>query len=240
MPVGLERPLQRLPDGCGRRRLVAKPLQELDDEGRRQAAPTPELHGEETIHLLRRKERMPGQQALQSLGLNATAARGHHAVGEPAQFLDERQAQHDRHRPRFADGQRGDALIGDGEIDERVEIEPAGRVRDEFARDDIHTRRVRERADRPASGAPRRSSSAGPAGPRGPGPARGGSCRAASPRIAPAVRRLDLLPTGTDRFLQGDRRSRRGVGGDARPGPDATRGDGCAPERLRAPRAALA
>ncbi|MNT07853.1 hypothetical protein D3C72_1425720 [compost metagenome] len=50
--------------------------------------------------------------------------------GEPAQILDQNNAQRDRHRPEFADRQRLDALIGGDEAAQDVGIEVAVSVGD--------------------------------------------------------------------------------------------------------------
>ena len=62
------------------------------------------------------------------------------AVGEPAKLLDEREPQHDRDGPDFADRELRRALIGAGEVDERLEIDAPGGVGDQLAREDVDAR----------------------------------------------------------------------------------------------------
>jgi hypothetical protein len=54
------------------------------------------------------------------------------AVGEPPELLDQREPQHDRNGPDFADRQMRGALVGTREVDDRLEINSSGGVDDQF------------------------------------------------------------------------------------------------------------
>ena len=144
----LQRTLQRLPGGSRRGGLIAQPLQQFDDEGRRQSSVRLELGPEELVDGAGRIRSPVRQERDPPASLAAAAARRHHAVGQPAQFLDQRDAKHDGHRPRFAHRERRDALVRGHEVHERVEIQPAGRVRDQLARDHVDARVARQRTAR--------------------------------------------------------------------------------------------
>ena len=218
----LERALQRLPGRRRRRRLVAQPLQQLDDERRGQPAVGLDFRAAAA-------DRDPSSRLAPALAerrfplprLLAAVPRGDDAVDEAPQLLDQPEAQHDRNRPGLADRQRRDALIGGGEIDQRFEIEPPRGVRDELARDQIDARVARRYGpSAPASAARGRTSAADPGGPRGPDPGRRGSCRAASPPRRPAADRCARSSTGIDRpsSSRAALSSSRGSSGRARRG----------------------
>ena len=136
VPLRLECALQRHPHRTGRRRLVAQPLQQFDDEGGSETAVGLTFCVEETLDALGGVvcigQRFPAARML------ATQSRGQDAVGQPPQLFDQGQAQHDRYRPDFPDRERRDGLIGGDEIDERFQIETSGRVRDQFTGDEIN------------------------------------------------------------------------------------------------------
>jgi len=74
-----------------------------------------------------------------------------HPVGgdlhrDPAQILDQRQAQHDGDGPQFAQPQRGDCLAGDNETAETVRVDPSIAVRDGLQGDAIDAREARRTA----------------------------------------------------------------------------------------------
>ena len=146
--LAFERALQRVPRRRGRRRLIAQPVQQLDDERRRQTAARCGLvaqhlvDGDDALGLARAGVQLDAPRARAI----AAAARRHDIGREPAQLFDERQAQHDRDGPDFADGQRRGPLVGGGEVDERLEIEPARGVRDELAREGVDARIAGERS----------------------------------------------------------------------------------------------
>jgi hypothetical protein len=75
----------------------------------------------------------------------AAVAGVHDALGEPVQLFDEREADHDRDRPRLADRQLRRTLVRGREVDDRLEVQPPGRVRDQLAREDVYARVAFER-----------------------------------------------------------------------------------------------
>ena len=144
--LGFERTLQRVPCRRRRRRLIAQPVQQLDDEGRRETAARGGLVAQhlvdDAIGLARARVQLhaPFARAV------AAAARRDDVGSEPAQLFDERQAQHDRDGPDFADGQRRDPLIRGRKIDERLQVESARGVRDELAGEGVDARVADKRA----------------------------------------------------------------------------------------------
>ena len=144
--LGLERALQRQPSRRGRRGLIAQPVKELDDERCGQTAAALSFvvqHlADDALGLSRAGAQLhaPGARAI------AAAARRDDIGSEPAQLLDERQPQHDRNGPDLADRQRRGALVRGREIDERLQVEPTGGVRDELARERVDARITGERA----------------------------------------------------------------------------------------------
>src|SRR4029078_10704406 len=62
------------------------------------------------------------------------------AVGEPTQLFDKCQAKHDRHGPCLTNREWGRLLIRRGEINHRVQVDAAGGVSNEFAREDVDAR----------------------------------------------------------------------------------------------------
>ena len=188
--LGLERPMQRFPRGRGRRGLIAEPLQELDDERCLEAPGLPAGFAKRTTdHLLGLGHRIGEDQTPAARRL-ATAVRFDDVACEDAQFLHQREPQHDGDRPDFADRERGAALIRDDKADQRLEIEPAGRVYDQLARQHVDTGVALERPVRQLGQlevvAPRQILSER----RGSDPGRRESCRGASLPSRPAwVRR---------------------------------------------------
>ena len=57
------------------------------------------------------------------------------ARGDTAKVLDQRQPQHDRHRPQLAERERGDGLVGRDEAAQVLRVHPAVDVRDQLQRD---------------------------------------------------------------------------------------------------------
>ena len=79
----------------------------------------------------RRVGRVWAQQAAgQGVGVGPCAASDGHLVGEAAEVLDQHDAQGDRYRPQFADGQRLDLLISDDKALQDVRVEVAVGVGD--------------------------------------------------------------------------------------------------------------
>ena len=143
LALQLERALQHQPHGrCGRR-LVAQPLQELDDERRRETSSLLGLGGEQAVKIVGRHAGRPGQRAFPPARLFPAAPRRHDAVDQTPQLLDETEPQHDRNRPGLADRQRSRPLIRRREIDQRVEIEAPRGVGDQLAGDHVDARIAR-------------------------------------------------------------------------------------------------
>lgn len=67
----------------------------------------------------------------QPIGVGAGHATVVDLLGETAQVLDQDDTQCDRHRPQLADGQRLNALVGDDEAPQHVEIEMTVGMSDE-------------------------------------------------------------------------------------------------------------
>jgi len=65
------------------------------------------------------------------------------ARGDAAQVLDQREPQHDRNRPQFAQQERLDRLIGSDKARQRAAADQAVAVRDELQRQVIHARQAR-------------------------------------------------------------------------------------------------
>ncbi len=212
-----ERVLQRDPRGGRRRRLIAKPVEELDDEGSRQRTLRFRLLVEHPLDdrfrvaPARAEEQPPLPRAI------ARAPRGHHVPCEALQVLDEREAQHDRDRPDLADRQRRDALIRGGEIDEDLQIESSGGVRRDLPGDDVHARIAGERTVGELRQLEVVPAAADPVGSRGSDPGRRGDCRAASLQSRPAAARRTWPRSGIDRPCRDRARfDRAGAAADAR------------------------
>ena len=62
------------------------------------------------------------------------------ARGDAAQVLDQRDAQHDRDRPQFAQLERGDVLVGVDEARQAFRVDPAVAVRNDFEGDLVDAR----------------------------------------------------------------------------------------------------
>ena len=62
------------------------------------------------------------------------------AGGDPAQILDQRDAQHDRNRPQLAQLERRDVLIGNDEARQALRVDPAVAVRHDFKGDLVDAR----------------------------------------------------------------------------------------------------
>ncbi|OQB82729.1 MAG: hypothetical protein BWX88_03760 [Planctomycetes bacterium ADurb.Bin126] len=62
------------------------------------------------------------------------------AVRHPPQVLDQRQAEHDRHRPQLAQPQRRHALIRPHELRDHLGVDPAVGVADQLHRQRVHPR----------------------------------------------------------------------------------------------------
>ena len=138
--LGFERALQRVPRRRGRRRLIAQPVEQLDDERRREPAARGRFVAQHLVDDAIGLARAGVQLHAPLARAVAAAARRDDIGGEAAQLLDQRQAQHDRDGPDFADGQRRDALIRGRKVDERLQVEPARGVRDELARERVDAR----------------------------------------------------------------------------------------------------
>ena len=121
-------------------------MEQLDDERRRQAAARFGLVAQHLVDDAFGLARAGAQLHAPLARAVAAAARRDDIGREPAQLFDERQAQHDRDGPDFADGQRRDPLIRGREVDERLQVEPARGVRDELAREGVDARIAGERA----------------------------------------------------------------------------------------------
>ena len=155
--------------------------------------------------------------------LFAVPARRQHVLGEAPQLVDQRDAQHDRDRPQLADVERDAALVGADVADQRLQVEAAGRVRDQIARRARRRAGSRRTRRRPASAARSSTCAADPAGRRAPDPGRRDGCRGASLRTESAARFASRRT--------GSRRPRRAA---ARPRRAAESAGGRAPGRARA------
>ncbi len=118
--------------------LLAQTLDELDrerpGEGRRL---------EHLDHLGRRglgPAARAEQQVGDAVGLVAREAAGGDALGQAPEILDEHDPQRDRQRPQLADRQRLDPLVGAHERPQRLELDPAVRVRNERPRQPVDAR----------------------------------------------------------------------------------------------------
>lgn len=67
------------------------------------------------------------------------------AVGKTLELFDERQPHHDRHRPRLAERERRGPLVGDGKLDDDLEVDAAGGVFDQFTSEEVDARIPAER-----------------------------------------------------------------------------------------------
>ena len=144
--LGFERALKRAPGGRRGRRLVAQPVEHLDDEWRRQPAVGPYLFAEQQLDEIRGVIAAFGERDAPAPHLVAAAIGGDDRLSQPAELLDERQPQHDRDRPDLADRKRRDALVGEREVLERLEVEPARGMCDQLAREHVHARIAFERS----------------------------------------------------------------------------------------------
>ena len=135
-----QRVLERLPRRPRRGRLVAQPLQQLHDERRREPVVFLPALLEEPADVRVGPVRADLESFVPSPRLLAAPAGGDDAVGETAQLFDEGEPQHDRDRPDLPDRELRLALIGVDEIDERLQVHPAGRVRDELRGQQVDAR----------------------------------------------------------------------------------------------------
>ena len=136
----LQRVLERLPRRPRRGRLVAQPLQQLHDERRREPVVVLPALLEEPADVRLGPVRADLQSFVPAPRLLAAPAGGDDAVGETAQLFDEGEPQHDRDRPDLADRELRPALVGVDEIDQRLQIDPARRVRDELLGQEVDAR----------------------------------------------------------------------------------------------------
>ena len=133
----LERPMQRLPGGRRGRRLIAQPLQQLDDEGGGQPLVLRESSAQQLVDHPAGHRASIGASAMRSPQRRASSRlrlAAEHVFGPPAQLVDQRDPQHDRDRPELADVEHRAALIGADVADQRLQVEAAGRVQDQVAR----------------------------------------------------------------------------------------------------------
>ena len=126
--------MKRLPGGRGGRRLIAQPLQQLDDEGGRQPLVPVGHLAQQLVDHPRGIDRRFGDAESPAARLFAVPARLEHVFGPPPQLVDQRNPQHDRDRPELADVEHGAALIGADVADQRLQVEAAGGVQDQVAR----------------------------------------------------------------------------------------------------------
>ncbi len=172
--------LQGMPRRRGRGRLIAEPVEQFDDEGGREPAARCRFVAQHLVDdvfrlaVAGRELHAPRARAV------AAAARRDHFSGQSPQLFDQPEPQHDRDRPDLSDGQRRRALIRGGEVDERLEIETAGRVCDQFARERVDAWISGERTVRELWQLEIVPVAEGPGEFRGPGPERCDGCRAAS------------------------------------------------------------
>ncbi len=127
-------PVQALPRRPRRRRLIAQPLQQLDDEGRGQGLALARGVAQQVVDDPFRARAGSGDAQAQAPRSLTVAARRQHVLGEPAQLVDQRDPQHDRDRPQLADVEGDAALVGADVADERLQVEASGRVRHEIPR----------------------------------------------------------------------------------------------------------
>ena len=129
--------LQGMPRRRGRGWLIAEPVEQLDDEGGREPAARCRFVAQHLVDDVFRLAVAGRELHAPRARPVPAAARRDHFSGQSAQLFDQPEPQHDRDRPDLSDGQRRRALIRGGEVDERLEIETAGCVCDQFARERV-------------------------------------------------------------------------------------------------------
>ena len=125
--------MQPLPRRSRRRRLIAQPLQQLDDERRRQPFVLARHLAQHVVDHAIGVGAGVGDALAEAPGVLSVAARRQHVFGEAAQLVDQRDAQHDRHGPQLADAQGDVALVGADVADQRLQVEASGGMRHEIA-----------------------------------------------------------------------------------------------------------
>ena len=145
---------QRLLDPCQRQRqrrpLSLQPAGEFRDERAHQRRTRSRHIGDDENQVFRIFVGDRGDLIDPNIGDVAVAPVRADARGDAAQVFDERQPQHDRNRPQFADRQRCRALIGGDEAREIFDGEAAVAVCDGFQRDVVHAGKSGRRAARQA------------------------------------------------------------------------------------------
>ena len=100
------------------------------------------------------EQRQDGVELVEVVGLDPVAAQvrdlarglvGGRALGEPAQVLEQDDAQRRRQRPQLAEGELADLLVGTQEVNEQIVVEGAVGVGDEGPGDAVDARQADQR-----------------------------------------------------------------------------------------------
>ena len=123
-----------------RRALALQPARELGHEGARQRRLGARHVGDEQDQLARRLLGRLQHAGGPGRGEVAVDAAGGDERADAAQVLDQRQPEHDRHRPQLAEQQRLHRLVGGDEARQRAARQPGVGVRDHLQRERIDAR----------------------------------------------------------------------------------------------------
>ena len=137
--LGFQRFGQLRPGRRHRRRAIAQASQQLDDKRRRERLGQHRL-GSPSPQTATLGRRLLFELEHDLLRARAIVARFEHLVGQRAQALDQRQAQHDGDCPDLTDAQGLRFLIGRDERAQHVGVDTVVRVRDQFRRQGVHAR----------------------------------------------------------------------------------------------------